>query len=61
MSGYFVQVLPALKAAGREHIVHRDIKPAVMMITEGSRVTVMDFGIAGIGPHSGKALGMPLG
>jgi serine/threonine-protein kinase len=43
---YSVQIAEALQHAHRNHIVHRDIKPHNIMITEDNRVKVTDFGIA---------------
>lgn len=43
---YSLQIAEALKHAHRNHIVHRDIKPHNMMITEDNRLKVTDFGIA---------------
>ena len=40
------QVLTALKAAHREKIVHRDIKPQNIIVTKTGKIKVMDFGIA---------------
>lgn len=39
-------VLEALEHAHEEGIVHRDVKPANVMVTETDAVKVMDFGIA---------------
>ena len=41
-----IQVARALKTAHAQHIVHRDIKPQNILITDDSKVKVADFGIA---------------
>lgn len=40
------QICEALDTAHREGIVHRDLKPPNVMILEGDRVKVLDFGLA---------------
>ena len=44
-----IQVARALKTAHAQHIVHRDIKPQNILITDDSKVKVADFGIARAG------------
>jgi serine/threonine-protein kinase len=43
---YASQIAEALSNAHKNHIIHRDIKPHNIMITEDDRVKVTDFGIA---------------
>ncbi|WP_409227432.1 Stk1 family PASTA domain-containing Ser/Thr kinase [Gudongella sp. SC589] len=43
---YASQIAEALSNAHKNHIIHRDIKPHNIMITEDNRVKVTDFGIA---------------
>lgn len=43
---YSVQIASALKAAHLKHIVHRDIKPHNILITNQGQAKVTDFGIA---------------
>jgi serine/threonine protein kinase len=42
------QVLAALGYAHERRVVHRDVKPANIMLTPDRRVKVMDFGIAAV-------------
>ncbi|MDR7856385.1 Stk1 family PASTA domain-containing Ser/Thr kinase [Tissierella sp.] len=43
---YTNQIAGALQHAHKNHIVHRDIKPHNIMITDDGRIKVTDFGIA---------------
>lgn len=64
ISKVMMQVCDALDYAHENGIVHRDVKPANIMILDGNRVKVMDFGIARVDKsasmtHTGTALGTP--
>ncbi len=43
---FSLQIADALQDAHMNHIVHRDIKPQNIMVTEDNRIKVTDFGIA---------------
>jgi len=64
LSKVMLQVCEALDYAHEHGIIHRDVKPANIMILEGSKVKVMDFGIARVDKsasmtQTGTALGTP--
>src|ERR1700757_4058160 len=44
--GYIVRTCEALDHAHRHGVVHRDVKPANIMVTKDGTVKVVDFGIA---------------
>lgn len=42
----FLQICDGLKKAHDNEIVHRDLKPSNIMVTEDSRIKILDFGLA---------------
>ncbi|MBR8743399.1 serine/threonine-protein kinase [Nocardiopsis sp. MG754419] len=49
-------LLDALWAAHKAGVVHRDVKPANIVLTAGARPVLTDFGIANLPDHGGTAL-----
>ncbi|MEU8173993.1 protein kinase [Microbispora hainanensis] len=55
-------LLGALRAAHAQDILHRDVKPANVLLTETGRVVLTDFGIAkALGDHALTQTGMVIG
>ena len=59
--GYVVQTCRALDYAHRHGVIHRDVKPANIVVTRDGIVKVVDFGIARLGNASQTQTGMLLG
>ena len=62
--GYILQAAKGLSEAGRQGIVHRDIKPPNLLITKSGLLKIADFGIVKVlGEHqltmTGQAVGTP--
>ena len=58
---YMVQVCRALEYAHKRNIVHRDIKPGNIVVTNEGTVKVVDFGIARLTDTSSTSSGMLIG
>lgn len=55
-----IQAMRALRAAHRQAIIHRDVKPDNILLSEEGRAKLMDFGIARSMAHPGAEPDEPL-
>jgi len=53
----FLQLCDAVHHAHLKGVIHRDLKPGNVMVRDGDRVVVLDFGVARLAGHDGSTPG----
>ncbi len=56
-----VQILEALDFAHRHGAIHRDLKPSNILVSQGTRTKITDFGMADLGARNRDDTGMLVG